>query len=74
MEIDPVKYGVLWQRVQDYDRRVSELSKKIDKMDADVEKLLALANQAKGSLYAGRIISGVFGGAIAVFVDWLLRK
>ena len=74
MEIDPVKYGVLWQRVQDYDRRVSELSKKIDKMDADVEKLLALANQAKGSLYAGRIISGLFGGAVAFVADWLLRK
>ena len=74
MEIDPVKYGVLWQRVQDYDRRVSELAKKIDKMDADVEKLLALANQAKGGVHIGRIMSGIFGGAIAFVADWLLRK
>ena len=74
MEIDPVKYGVLWQRVQDSDRRLSEMSRKIDKMDADLEKLLALANQAKGSVYAGRMVSGMLGGAIAVAMDWLFRK
>ena len=74
MEIDPVKYGVLWQRVQDSDRRLSEMSRKIDKMDADLEKLLALANQAKGSVYAGRMVSGMLGGAIAIAADWLFRK
>mgnify|MGYP006277043301 CR=1 FL=1 len=74
MEIDPVKYGVLWQRVQDSDRRLTEVSHKIDKMEADIEQLLALANQAKGSIHAGKMISGAIGGAIAFFADWLLRK
>ena len=35
-EIDLVKYGVLWQKVQDMDR-------KVDKMERQLEELLALA-------------------------------
>ena len=74
MEIDPVKYGVLWQRVQDSDRRLTEVSRKIDKMESDIEQLLALANQAKGGVQVGRFVSGAIGGAIAMFVDWWFRK
>ena len=74
MEIDTVKYGVLWQRVQDYDRRLSEVSHKIDKMEGDIEQLLALANQAKGGVHLGKMISGAVGGAIVFITDWLLRK
>ena len=40
MDIDPVKYGVLWQKVE-------ELEKKIDKLEAGMEKLLELANKSK---------------------------
>ena len=74
MEIDPVKYGVLWQRVQDSDRRLTEVSHKIDKMEGDIEQLLALANQAKGGMHIGKMISGAVGGAIVFITDWLLRK
>ena len=53
VEIDPVKYGVLWQKVQDMD-------KKVDKMERNVEELLALANKGKGGLWFGMsIVSGV---------------
>jgi hypothetical protein len=45
MEIDPVKYGVLWQKVQDYERRFDQMETKIDKMEVSIEKLVALANQ-----------------------------
>jgi hypothetical protein len=52
-EIDPVKYGVLWQRVQDMD-------KKIDKMERQLEDLVALANRSKGGLWLGMtIVSGI---------------
>jgi len=48
-----VKYGVLWQKVQDMD-------KKVDKMERNVEELLALANKGKGGLWFGMsIVSGV---------------
>ena len=52
-EIDLVKYGVLWQKVHDMD-------KKVDKMERNVEELLALANKGKGGLWFGMsIVSGV---------------
>ena len=44
-EIDPVKYGVLWQKVENYETKFEALEKKIDKMEANIEKLLE--NQAK---------------------------
>jgi hypothetical protein len=50
-EIDPVKYGVLWQKVQDYERRFDEMSAKIDKMETSIEKLIAMANQGRGALW-----------------------
>ena len=52
-EIDLVKYGVLWQKVQD-------MAKKVDKMERNVEELLALANKGKGGLWFGMtVVSGV---------------
>ena len=48
-EIDLVKYGVLWQKVQDMD-------KKVDKMERNVEELLALANKGRGGLWFGMTI------------------
>jgi len=52
-EIDLVKYGVLWQKVQDMD-------KKVDKVERNVEELLALANKGKGGLWFGMtVVSGV---------------
>ena len=60
-EIDPVKYGVLWQRVQ-------EMDKKMDKMERHIEELLALANQSKGGFWMGMTIASVAGG----FLTWVL--
>jgi hypothetical protein len=59
--IDLVRYGVLWQKVQDMD-------KKVDKMERQLEQLLELANKGKGGLWFGMsIISG-----ISAFVGYLL--
>ena len=52
-DFDPVKYGVLWQKVQDMD-------KKMDKMESQLEELVALANKGKGGLWFGMtVVSGV---------------
>jgi hypothetical protein len=56
-EIDPVRYGAMWQRVQDMD-------KKIDKMERQIEELLALANKGKGGFWMGMTIASMVGGAI----------
>ena len=55
-EIDPVKYGVLWQKVQDYERRFDQMDKKMDKMEDSLEKLGALANQGRGGFWVGMSI------------------
>ena len=57
-EIDPVKYGVLWERVQNMD-------KKIDKMEAQIEELLALANKSKGGFWMGMTIASGAGAVVS---------
>jgi hypothetical protein len=57
-EIDLVKYGVLWQKVQDMD-------KKVDKMERNVEELLALANKGRGGFWMGMTIASSVGAAMA---------
>ena len=55
-EIDPIKYGVLWQKVQDYERRFDQMDKKMDKLELQLERLVALANQGRGGLWVGMSI------------------
>lgn len=61
VEIDPVKYGVLWERVQNMD-------KKIDKMEGQIAELLELANKSKGGFWMGMTIASGVGG----FVSWIV--
>ncbi len=63
-EIDPVRYGAMWQRVQDYERRFEVMDKKLDKMERQIEELLALANKSKGGFWMGMTIASMVGGAI----------
>lgn len=69
-EIDLVKYGAMWQRVQDYERRFEEMDKKLDRMDDHITQLMAMANQSKGGLWAGMAIASAFGGMIAWVLAW----
>ena len=70
-EIDPVKYGVLWQKVQDYERRFDEMSAKIDKLETNIDKLVELANQGKGSFYAGMVMVSAVGSVLGYLSHWL---
>ena len=57
-EIDLVKYGALWQKVDD-------MAKKMDKIETDLGELTSLANRSKGGFWAGMlfvsVVSTVFG-------------
>lgn len=64
-EIDPVKYGAMWQRVNDYERRFEVIDKKLDKMERQIEELLALANKSKGGFWMGMTIASSVGAAVA---------
>jgi len=59
---DPVKYGVLWERVQVMD-------KKIDKMERQLEELIALANKGKGGLWFGMTVASAISGLIGWLVS-----
>jgi hypothetical protein len=70
-EIDPVRYGVLWQKVQDYERRFDEMSVKIDKMETSIERLIEMANQGKGGFWMGMVAVSAFGSVIGYVGHWL---
>ena len=61
-EIDLVKYGVLWQKVQDMD-------KKMDKMENQIDQLLTLANQSKGGLWVGMSIMSAISALVGFIVS-----
>jgi len=69
-EIDPVRYGVLWQKVQDYERRFDEMSVKIDKMETSIDKLVEMANQSKGGFWMGMVAVSAFGSVIGYVSHW----
>ena len=66
-EIDPVRYGVLWQKVDD-------MTKKMDKLETNVEELLALANKSRGGFWVGMTIASFVGGVLTFVVDYLFKK
>ena len=68
-EIDPVKYGAMWQRVNDYERRFEVIDKKLDKMEGQIEELLALANKSKGGFWMGMTIASSVGAVVAWFAS-----
>ena len=59
-EIDLVKYGVLWQKVE-------SMEAKIDKMEAQLETLIALANKGRGGFWMGML----FVSAISSIVGYV---
>ena len=59
-EIDPIKVGVMWQKMETMEREVSELRD-------DVKTLLEMANKSKGGLWAGMMVVS----AISSFVGFI---
>jgi len=70
-EIDPVKYGVLWQKVQDYERRFDEMSAKIDKMETSIDRLVEMANKGKGGFWMGMVVVSALGSILGYIGNWI---
>ena len=66
-EIDLVRYGQLWQKVEDLDR-------KMDKIEDQMTELLALANKSKGGLWTGMVIASAIGGIAGFVTHWWTMK
>ena len=62
-DIDLVEYGSLLQKVQDLD-------KKVDKLEAGMEELLALANKGRGGFWAGMMIVSAIASVTGYIAHW----
>lgn len=71
--IDPVKYGVLWQKVQDYERRFDVMDRKMDKMETQLEHLVALANQGRGGFWVGMSIVSAASAAAGYVMSFFSK-
>ena len=67
MEIDPIKFGVTWQKVEAMEAEVAELRK-------DVKALLELANKGRGGFWAGMAIVSAFSTFIGFVSHYILGK
>ena len=65
--LDPYKYGKLVAQVE-------TMEKKIDTMEADIKKLVAMAERSKGSLWALMGVASVFGGFVAYITNFIFHK
>ena len=66
-DIDPIEYGKLVNSVENLER-------KVDSMEYDIKKLVAMAERSKGSLWAIMGAASVFGGFVTWMADLVFRK
>jgi uncharacterized protein with PhoU and TrkA domain len=66
-DIDPIEYGKLVNSVENLER-------KVDAMEVDIKKLLAMAERSKGSLWALMGVASVAGAFISYMTDLFFRK
>ena len=66
-DIDPVKYGAMYQKVQDLDR-------KMDKMERQIELLLEMANKSRGGMWMGMAVISFIGGIAGFLTHWMTMK
>ena len=68
--IDLVRYGVLWNKIENYEQKFDAMEKKMDKMEANLERLIALANQGRGGFWMGMLVVSGFSTAFGWAIHW----
>jgi hypothetical protein len=66
-KFDMFKFGGLVNQVE-------HLQDKVDAMEADIKKLVAMAERSKGSLWAIMGAASLFGGFVTYMSDLIFRK
>lgn len=66
-DINPVEYGKLVNAVEN-------LETKVNQMESDIKKLVAMAERSKGSLWAIMGAASVFGGFITWLAELVFKK
>jgi hypothetical protein len=65
--LDPYKYGKLVAQFE-------QMEKKVDAMESDIKKLLAMAERSKGSLWALMGVASVGGALISYVAELFIKK
>ncbi|MCL6468393.1 MAG: hypothetical protein I4O48_08745 [Ralstonia sp.] len=63
--IDPVEFGRVLARLDEQDNAMRDMRTENKEMRDDIKRLLAMANQGKGGLWAFTSISAVIGALLA---------
>jgi uncharacterized protein with PhoU and TrkA domain len=66
-DIDPIEYGKLVNCVENLER-------KVDSLEVDIKKLVAMAERSKGSLWALMGVASVAGAFISYMTEVVFRK
>ena len=66
-EINPIEYGKLVQSVD-------SLERKVDALEVDIKKLVAMAERSKGSLWALMGVASVAGAFISYVSELVFKK
>jgi len=66
-EIDPVKIGVMWQKVEAMEKEVAE-------MRSDIKELLAMANKGRGGFWVGMMVVSGLSTLIGYFTHVFANK
>ena len=72
--IDLIRYGALWQKVENYEQKFQEMSNKIDKMEASIEELVAMANRSRGGLWVGLGVVSVISSLVGFIAHWFSKS
>ena len=66
-EIDPVRYGQLWEKVD-------TLTQKVDKLEEGMEELLALANKGRGGFWVGMMVVSGISSIVGFVIHYFTSK
>lgn len=66
-EINPIEYGKLVNSVDNLER-------KVDALEVDIKKLVAMAERSKGSLWALMGVASVAGAFISYMTELVFKK
>jgi hypothetical protein len=73
-EIDLVRYGVLWQKVEAYEAKFDSMEKKMDKMELQLDQLVAQSNRQAGMAWLGIAMLTVLSTLGGWVLHWFTGK
>ena len=65
--IDPIKVGVMWQKVEAMEHEVAE-------MRQDIKELLAMANKGRGGFWVGMMVVSALSSFIGFIAHYFSSK